>query len=206
MPVEMAGKATVLQPSSEATSSERRWHAARRSTSPCAPSCQTGPTVWDHMSCVKIAAGRCLGVARLTAAQPATLLEDPGPSCAMNRTVDAAAAEQRRVRGIDDRIDALVSDVALAEGYSFSSAHRTTVSQERCAARCSRARVGPSSARASARGARLSWVRLAPVAQWIEQWFPKPRAHVRFMPGASIDKGFSLIAPPLAFPQPPPPP
>ena len=24
----------------------------------------------------------------------------------------------------------------------------------------------------------------APVAQWIEQWFPKPRAHVRFMPGA----------------------
>jgi hypothetical protein len=24
----------------------------------------------------------------------------------------------------------------------------------------------------------------APVAQWIEQWFPKPRAHVRFVPGA----------------------
>jgi hypothetical protein len=27
--------------------------------------------------------------------------------------------------------------------------------------------------------------RRAPVAQWIEQRFPKPRAHVRFMPGAS---------------------
>ena len=27
--------------------------------------------------------------------------------------------------------------------------------------------------------------RSAPVAQWIEQRFPKPRAHVRFMPGAS---------------------
>src|SRR5262249_56690285 len=26
--------------------------------------------------------------------------------------------------------------------------------------------------------------RRAPVAQWIEQRFPKPRAHVRFMPGA----------------------
>ena len=25
----------------------------------------------------------------------------------------------------------------------------------------------------------------APVAQWIEQWFPKPRAQVRFLPGAS---------------------
>ena len=24
----------------------------------------------------------------------------------------------------------------------------------------------------------------APVAQWIEQWFPKPRAQVRFLPGA----------------------
>ncbi len=32
--------------------------------------------------------------------------------------------------------------------------------------------------------ARLSWLGLAPVAQWIEQRFPKPRAHVRFMPGA----------------------
>ena len=28
--------------------------------------------------------------------------------------------------------------------------------------------------------------RRAPVAQWIEQWFPKPRAQVRFLPGASI--------------------
>ena len=26
----------------------------------------------------------------------------------------------------------------------------------------------------------------APVAQWIEQRFPKPRAQVRFLPGASI--------------------
>src|SRR3954454_9325368 len=25
---------------------------------------------------------------------------------------------------------------------------------------------------------------VAPVAQWIEQWFPKPRAQVRFLPGA----------------------
>src|SRR5262245_19391519 len=30
----------------------------------------------------------------------------------------------------------------------------------------------------------------APVAQWIEQRFPKPRAHVRFMPGA-----FPLLEP-----------
>src|SRR5205823_1363672 len=28
----------------------------------------------------------------------------------------------------------------------------------------------------------------APVAQWIEQRFPKPRAQVRFLPGASLDR------------------
>jgi hypothetical protein len=28
---------------------------------------------------------------------------------------------------------------------------------------------------------------LAPVAQWIEQRFPKPRAQVRFLPGALLD-------------------
>jgi hypothetical protein len=28
----------------------------------------------------------------------------------------------------------------------------------------------------------------APVAQWIEQWFPKPRAQVRFLPGALLDR------------------
>ena len=32
-------------------------------------------------------------------------------------------------------------------------------------------------------------IRTAPVAQWIEQRFPKPRAHVRFMPGALASRG-----------------
>src|SRR5204863_3716308 len=39
--------------------------------------------------------------------------------------------------------------------------------------------------RADAGRARGHNVPPAPVAQWIEQRFPKPRAHVRFMPGAS---------------------
>ena len=46
MPVEIAGKATVREPSSAATSSERRWHEARSSSSLAPPPCQTGPTVW----------------------------------------------------------------------------------------------------------------------------------------------------------------
>jgi hypothetical protein len=32
---------------------------------------------------------------------------------------------------------------------------------------------------------RLEKAKNAPVAQWIEQRFPKPRAQVRFLPGAS---------------------
>jgi hypothetical protein len=36
---------------------------------------------------------------------------------------------------------------------------------------------------------RLEQAQNAPVAQWIEQRFPKPRAHVRFMPGASRSGG-----------------
>jgi hypothetical protein len=37
----------------------------------------------------------------------------------------------------------------------------------------------------------------APVAQWIEQRFPKPRAHVRFMPGASLPALLSCHPPVL---------
>jgi hypothetical protein len=33
-------------------------------------------------------------------------------------------------------------------------------------------------------GNRLKQAKNAPVAQWIEQRFPKPRAQVRFLPGA----------------------
>jgi len=40
-------------------------------------------------------------------------------------------------------------------------------------------------------------------ANRLDQWFPKPRAHVRFMPGASAHTGFRLLAPPRVFPQPP---
>src|SRR5207249_9193087 len=36
----------------------------------------------------------------------------------------------------------------------------------------------------------------APVAQWIEQRFPKPRAHVRFMPGASVHTGSRSLSVP----------
>ena len=61
---------------------------------------------------------------------------------------------------------------------------------------------------------RLEQAGNAPVAQWIEQRFPKPRAHVRFVPGALsnlLSIAFLLLSPPdlrragfpkLMFPQP----
>src|SRR5205823_6125827 len=60
------------------------------------------------------AAGR-LDVAGFAAAQLAALLEDRRASRAMNRSVDAATAEERGVRGVDDRVDFLHGDVAEDE-------------------------------------------------------------------------------------------
>src|SRR5581483_2618981 len=59
-------------------------------------------------------------------------------------------------------------------------------------------------ARGASRTGRLSRTRrgtlaivalLAPVAQWTEQRFPKPRAQVRFLPGAPLDPGNAVSAP-----------
>ena len=45
-----------------------------------------------------------LRVARVAAAEPAALLEQLRPGRAVDRAVDAAAPEQARVRGVDDRV------------------------------------------------------------------------------------------------------
>src|SRR5205814_1667539 len=50
-------------------------------------------------------------VAGGAAAEPTTLLEQPWPRRPMNGAVDAAAAEQARVRGVDDRVHVQRRDV-----------------------------------------------------------------------------------------------
>jgi len=57
-----------------------------------------------------MAAGE-LGIARLAATQPSALGQQLGTGGAMNRAVDAPAAEQRRVGGVDDRINPQRGDV-----------------------------------------------------------------------------------------------
>jgi hypothetical protein len=60
-------------------------------------------------------AERQLGLARLAAAERAAFGEQFGPGGAMDRAVDPAAAEQRGVRGVDDRVDCETRDVAALE-------------------------------------------------------------------------------------------
>jgi hypothetical protein len=54
-----------------------------------------------------------LGVAGLAASQFAALGEEVGAGGPVDGPVDPATAEQRRVGGVDDRVDPLLGDVAL---------------------------------------------------------------------------------------------
>lgn len=54
-----------------------------------------------------------LGVTRLAAAQPAALLQQFRPCGPVNRAIHAAAAQQRRIRGVDDRARRQRGDVGL---------------------------------------------------------------------------------------------
>jgi hypothetical protein len=69
----------------------------------------------DHVPGGQIAGGRRFRVAGLAPTEPAALLEDRRPAGAVDRAVHASAAEERRVRGIHDRVDLLLRDVALDE-------------------------------------------------------------------------------------------
>jgi hypothetical protein len=69
----------------------------------------------DDVARGKVARGRRLRVANLAAAEPPALLQDRRPACPVNGSIHPAAAEQRGVRGVHDRIDFSLRDVALDE-------------------------------------------------------------------------------------------
>src|SRR5439155_34672 len=66
----------------------------------------------DHPAGREAAAGRPLCVPDFTAAEQAALLEDRRPAGTVDRAVDSPAAQQARVRSVDDRVDRLRRDVA----------------------------------------------------------------------------------------------
>jgi hypothetical protein len=69
----------------------------------------------DHVSRRKVAGARCLGVAGVAAAESPALREDRRPARAVDRAVDAASPEQRRIRRVDDRVHFLLGDVTDLE-------------------------------------------------------------------------------------------
>jgi len=74
-----------------------------------------GPDRVDDETRRQAAGRRRLGVARIAAAEPAALVENGRAPGAMNRAVDPAAAQQRAVGGVDDRVGGESGDVALLE-------------------------------------------------------------------------------------------
>ena len=60
----------------------------------------------DHVARWDLKTFRDLGVAGLAAAELAAFSQQLRPSGIVNRAIDTAAAEQRRIRCVDDRINA----------------------------------------------------------------------------------------------------
>ena len=67
-------------------------------------------------------AGCDLGVAHVAPAEPPAVLGQLGSSGAVDGAIHAPATEQRRVGGVDDRIDVLQRDVA-ADQFHNDSVH-----------------------------------------------------------------------------------
>jgi hypothetical protein len=65
----------------------------------------------DHMPHRKEISLGDLGVAGFAAAQLAAFGQQPRPGCIMDRTIDAAPAEQRRICRVDDGVNAQRGDV-----------------------------------------------------------------------------------------------
>lgn len=65
----------------------------------------------DHMARRQTVAAGDLGIAGGAAAERFTFGEQFTTGCTMDRAIDAAAAEQRRIGGVDDRVDGERGDV-----------------------------------------------------------------------------------------------
>ena len=85
------------------------------------PAAPDRPDGVDHVPRREIAGRRGLGVTRGAAAEAAALLENRRAAGTVDRPVDAAAAEQRLVGRVHDRVDVLLRDVTLNE---LDPAHR----------------------------------------------------------------------------------
>src|SRR5262245_56620963 len=81
------------------------------------------PDAVDDAARGQAARGGRLGVAGLAAAEASALVEDGGPARAVDRPVDAAAAEQRRVGRVHDCVHFLLGDVTDHEPDAVRGGH-----------------------------------------------------------------------------------
>ena len=88
-----------------------------------APAVPDGPDSVDDMARGEVVSGGDTGLADRAAADPTALVEEARPGCAVDRAVHPAAAEQRLVRGVDDRIHGEPSDVSLDDFDPARCAH-----------------------------------------------------------------------------------
>src|SRR5262249_33291936 len=81
----------------------------------------------DHVPRREPARAGRLRLSGLAPAEPAALLEDRRAAGTVDRAVDATPAEQRSVRGVDDRGGGLRRDAAVAEPDPFRGGHSASV-------------------------------------------------------------------------------
>ena len=110
MPVEMAGKATDTRPWCW-QSSIARIAGGQRLVFTAATVVPDGTDRVNHVTRRQTVCGGDFGSAGLAAPERPALLEKVGSGGAMDSPIDATTPEQRRVRGVDDGVNAQGRDV-----------------------------------------------------------------------------------------------
>ena len=106
MPVEIAGKAIEARPWVWHSSMRAAIAGGKRLILARASAIPDRADGMNHMPRRQAIASGDFGVAGLAAVQRAAFGQQLRPGRAMDRAIDAAAAEQRRVRGVDDGVNA----------------------------------------------------------------------------------------------------
>ena len=111
MPVEIAGKATDTRPCFSAKFDRAAIAGGELIVLAAGAAVPDRPNRMDHVPGLEPIALGDLGVAGLAAVEHAAFGHELRPRSTMDRAIDAAPAEQRRIRRVDDGVNAQAGDV-----------------------------------------------------------------------------------------------
>ena len=111
MPVEIAGKATDARPCFSAKFDRAAIAGGEQIVLAEGAAVPHRPNRVDHMPGLEPIALGDLGVTGLAAVEHPAFGHQLGPRSTMDRAIDAAPAKQRRIRGVDDGVNAQRGDV-----------------------------------------------------------------------------------------------